>query len=102
MFIKRLDFISPPVTFYHQGYLSHSSIISGIISIISIAFIFALAIYFSLDIINRNAPNVSSYNSFIGDTWIFPMNSSGLFHFISMSTLLNNFEIDGVILQILE
>ena len=83
MFIKRLDFISPPVTFYHQGYLSHSSIISGIISIISIAFIFALAIYFSLDIIKRNDPNIFSYNSFTEDAGIFSMNSSGLFHFIS-------------------
>jgi hypothetical protein len=67
MFLKRFDFISPPVTFYHQGYLSHTSIISGIISIISIALIFSLAIYFSLDIIKRNDPNVFSYNSFTED-----------------------------------
>jgi len=96
MFIKRLDFISPPITFYHQGYLSHSSIISGIISIISASFIFALAIYFSLDLIKRRDPNVFSYNSFTEDAGIFPLNSSGIFHFISMGTLLNNFEIDGV------
>ena len=96
MFIKRLDFISPPVTFYHQGYLSHSSIISGIISIISIAFIFSLTLYFSLDIIKRKDPNVFSYNSFVEDAGIFPINSSGLFHFISMGTLLNNFELNGV------
>ena len=96
MFIKRLDFISPPVTIYHQGYLSHSSIISGIISIISISFILALAIYFSLDLIKRNDPNVFSYNSFTKDAGIFSMNSSGIFHFISMGTLLNNFVMDGV------
>jgi hypothetical protein len=91
MFIKRLDFISPPVTIYYQGYLSHSSIISGIISIISIAFIFALAFYFSLDIIKRKDPNVFSYNNFIEDAGIFPINSSGFFHFISMGTLPNYF-----------
>ena len=96
MFIKRLDFISPPITFFYHGYLSHSSIISGIISFISVSFIFALAIYFSLDIINRKDPNVFSYNSFTEDAGIFSMNSSGLFHFISMGTLLNNFEIYGV------
>jgi len=96
MFIKRLDFISPPVTFYHQGYLSHSSIISGIISIISIAFIFSLTLYFSLDIIKRNDPNVFSYNSFVEDAGIFPINSSGLFHFISMGTILNDLENNGV------
>ena len=96
MFIKRLDFISPPITFFYHGYLSHSSIISGIISFISVSFIFALAIYFSLDIINRKDPNVFSYNSFTEAAGIFSMNSSGLFHFISMGTLLNNFEIYGV------
>jgi len=96
MFIKRFDFISPPVTFYHQGYLSHSSIISGIISIISIAFIFSLTLYFSLKIIKREDPNVFSYNSFVEDAGIIPINSSGLFHFISMGTLLNNFEMNGV------
>ena len=96
MFIKRLDFISPPVTIYYQGYLSHSSIISGIISIISISFILALAIYFSLDIIKREDPNVFSYNSFTEDAGIFPVNSSGIFHFISMGTLPDNFEINGV------
>jgi len=96
MFIKRLDFISPPVTFYHQGYLSHSSIISGIISIISIAFIFSLALYFSYDIIKREDPNVFFYNTFIDDAGIFSLNSSGLFHFISIGTLQNNFEMNGV------
>ena len=55
-----------------------------------------MAIYFSLDIINRNDPNAFSYNSFIEDAGIISVNSSGLFHFISMGTLLNNFEIYGV------
>jgi len=96
MFIKRLDFISPPVTFYHQGYLSHSSIISGIISIISVAFIFSLALYFLLDIIKREDPNVFYYNTFIDDAGIFSLNSSGLFHFISIGTLKNNLEMNGV------
>jgi hypothetical protein len=55
-----------------------------------------LAIYFSLDIIKRNDPNVFSYNSFTEDAGIFPINSSGIFHFISMGTLINNFEVNGV------
>ena len=39
MFIKDLDFISPKVTFYYQGNLSHNSILSGVLSIISILLI---------------------------------------------------------------
>lgn len=96
MFIKRLDFISPPITIYHQGYLSHSSIMSGIISIFSVSFIIALAIYFSLELIERKDPNVFSFNSFTEDAGIFSMNSSGLFHFISTGTLPNNYEMNGV------
>jgi hypothetical protein len=96
MFIKRLDYISPPVTFYFQGYLSHASIISGIISIISICFMLSLTIYFSLDLIKRNDPNVFSYNSFTKDAGIFPIKSSGIFHFISIGTILDNLEINGV------
>ena len=35
MFIRNLDYISPPITLYHEGSLSHSSIVSGILSIMS-------------------------------------------------------------------
>ena len=55
-----------------------------------------MAFYFSLDIIKRKDPNVFSYNNFIEDAGIFPINSSGFFHFISMGTLPNYFEINGV------
>ena len=57
MFIKNLDYLSPPVTFYYYGSLSHSSIISGILSIISIIIIIIIVIYFSLDLIQRKSPN---------------------------------------------
>ena len=44
LLIKELDYISPSITFYHNSQLSHSSIISGIVSIISILFIMAYPI----------------------------------------------------------
>ena len=96
MFIKRLDYLSPPITFYHQGLLSHASIISGIISVFSIAGIIAFAVYFSLDIINRNDPKTFSFNSFIEDAGIYPINASSIFHFISMATLSSNYMNDGI------
>ena len=96
MFIKKLDYLSPPVTFYHQGLLSHASILSGIISIFSIIGIISFAVYFSLDIINKNDPKTFSFNSFIEDAGIFPINASSLFHFISMASLSSNYLNDGV------
>ena len=96
MLIKRLDFLSPPVTFYHKGFLSHSSIVSGIISIISMIIILSLTIYFSLEIIQKKKPNAFSYNSFIEDAGIFPINSSSLFHFISMAPAYSESVIEGI------
>ena len=90
MFIKSIDFLSPPVTFYYNNSLSHSSIISGIISIISIILIICLAIYFSLELIQRKEPNAFYFNSFIDDAGKYPLNSSSLFHFLSLSNTHDN------------
>jgi len=96
MFIKKLDYLSPPITFYHKGYLSHPSILSGILSIVSMILIFILVIYYSLEIIQRKNPKIFSYTTFVEDAGTFSMNSSHLFHFFSMSTFFNNFTNDGV------
>ena len=53
MFIKNLDYLSPRVTFYHKGFLSHSSICSGILSIIAIVFVIILVVYYFLEIIDK-------------------------------------------------
>ena len=96
MFIKQLDYLSPTVTFYHKGFLSHSSILSGILSIISMALILAVAIYFSLDIIQRKNPTSFYFNRFVDNAGIFPLNSSSFFHFISISSDLGDLRNQGV------
>ena len=85
MIFKQLDYLSPSVTFYHKGFLSHSSILSGILSIISFIIIIVFSIYFSLDIIKRQNPTAFYFNRFVEDADIIPLNSSSLFHFISLS-----------------
>ena len=87
MFIKQIDFISPRVTFYHQGYLAHSSIFSGILSIFSIVLILIIVVYFSLQIIQRNDPNSSYFISFINDAPTYQLNSTSLFHFINLAQI---------------
>ena len=84
MIIKQFDFISPHITFYHKGNLSHSSIISGIISILSISLIIICGIYFSLDIISRKNPRAFYFNTFVDDAGVYTINSSSFFHYISM------------------
>ena len=91
MFIKRLDYLSPPITFYHKGLLFHSSFVSGIISIISIVLIITLTLYYSMELIEKKNPKSYSYNTFIEDSGIFPMNASSLFHFITISSSQDNY-----------
>ena len=86
MFIRQLDYLSPRVTFYHKGFLSHNSILSGILSIIAITFIIILAIYFSLEIIQRKDPNGYYFPSFVKDAGTFEINTASFFHFISSYT----------------
>ncbi len=95
MFIKKLDYLSPPVTFYHYGALSHSSILSGIISIITIIVIIIFIVYFSLDLIYRRDPKAFYYNSFVQDADTIYLNSSALFHFISLATMNTYYLSDG-------
>ena len=85
MVIKKLDVLSPPVTFYYKGVLSHPSIVSGIISIIAFIIIMFFVVYYSLFVIMRKNPKTYYFSSFTNDAGVFPINSSSFFHFISMS-----------------
>ena len=96
MFIKYFDYLSPPITFYYQGSLSHTSIISGILSIISCILIIILTIYYSLELIERKDPNSFFFNSYIEDSGTFPLNASSLFHFMTIATLTDGYSNNGV------
>ena len=96
MFLKKLDYISPPITFYHKNYLSHSSILSGIVSIISFLIILSISIYFALQIIYRRNPSVFNFKRIIEDAGIYPLNSSSFFHFISLKTSTQEFTNGGM------
>lgn len=96
MFIKNIDFLSPPITFYYKGFHSHTSVISGLLSILAIIMNIAQAVYFSLDIINRKEFNAYYFNTFVDDAGIFPFNSSSFFHFISLGENGKDFWREGV------
>ena len=90
MIIKKLDILSPPVTFYYKGVLSHTSIVSGILSIITFMIIIFFAFYYSSFVIKRLHPKTYYYYTFTDDAGVFPINSSSFFHFISMSEETEN------------
>ena len=84
MFIKDFDYLSPSITFYHNSSLSHSSLLSGIISIISFIAIILYSIHFFIDFINHQNPDAYYYYHFVDDAGFFPINSSSIFHFINL------------------
>ena len=94
--IQYLDYLSPHITFYHNGFLSHTSIISAILSIFSFVLIIIIAIYFSLDLIKRQNPTSFSFNSYIEDSGTFYFNTTDCFHFISLALGVDNYIDKGV------
>ena len=94
MILKQIDFLSPQITLYHKGFLSHSTIISGIISIISLVIIISFGIYYSLDLIRRENPGACFLNRFVEDNLKYSMNYSSIFHYISFVESYNNREFD--------
>ena len=96
MFFKKFDFISPKISIYHKGSLIHSSIFSGIVSIISVLFIFIIIAYYSLDILYKRNPKIYNINSYINDVPIFKVNFTSFFHFINIVTVGYHSGIDGI------
>jgi len=84
MFLKKIDIISPKITFHYNGSLAHSSIFSGILSIISILLIIAFSTPFISDLITKKNLNAYYFNSFIEDAPTLMINSTSLFHFVSL------------------
>jgi len=90
MKLEYLDLISPSITFYYNGILKHSSLYSIIISVISLILILIFSIIFSLDFFLKRNPTTFFYRKFVYDAGYFPLNSSGIFHFLVFGT--NNFD----------
>ena len=67
MFMKKFDWLSPPITLYFKGENQHGSIFSGILSIICYILVFASGVYYALEFINRQNPKAYFFNRYIVD-----------------------------------
>ena len=90
MIIKKLDWLSPPITLYFKGENQHSSIVSAILSIICYALVFASAVYYILEFVHRSNPKAYFFNRYIVDAGYFPINSSSMFNFIQIEDTKTN------------
>ena len=96
MFIQKFDYLSPRITFYYKEHVSHSSIFSGILSIIFFLIKIIFGIYYLLDLILRKDEKAFYYNSYIEDAPTFPLNSSSLFHFLELENRGREKKIEGI------
>ena len=55
-FMKKLDFLSPPITLNFKGEDHHPSIFSAILTIIIYILVFIAAIHYFLGFVNKDSP----------------------------------------------
>ena len=84
MFIRRLDFLSPPITLYYKGELSHSSIFSGLLTILLYLICLTFGLIYAVQFINKSNPQIYYYNRFVEDAGSFPVNASMMFSYIQL------------------
>ena len=82
--LELFDFLSPEITFYYKGKVRHSSIYSGILTIVSAIITLVFTIIFSQDLKRKN-PSAFYYNRYIDNLVQIPYNSSGLFHLLNLT-----------------
>lgn len=81
MFLKKFDRISPLITLSFKGDNMHSSIISGILSIIAYSLTTIFGVFYALEFILKEKPSAYFFTRFIEDAGKFTLNSSSLFHY---------------------
>ena len=89
MFFRHIDFLTPRITLFHKGFLSHSSIVSGIISLIAICLIILGAVYYLIEFFERRNPEIYFFQYFYRNSGIYTISQNSFLHYISM-------EISGV------
>ena len=91
MVLEALDFLSPPITLYYRGSSSHSSRVSGLLSILTLILVIVFSIHEIISLFKRESqtPTSTSFTYFKKDVGIIPLNSSNLFHFISFEDYNN-------------
>ena len=98
MFLKKCDFLSPQITLYFHGSLSHSSILSGILTIITSIILIITYILYIKDFKDRKdeIPKLLFFTGFKEDVGLYSINSSSLFHYINIKNYKNNHIDQGI------
>lgn len=83
MLIKEIDYLSPKITFYYSNYLTHKSVLSGILSILNYLLLLLLVVYYLVLVFIRKNPEAFYYRSYIEDPGIIDIDSYNFFHYLT-------------------
>jgi hypothetical protein len=89
MFLSKFDLITPPIGLFYRGKGSHSSVISGIITLLAYLIIIYFAVRYSLEYIKKKKPSAYYVNRHIDDAGSYNVNSTSFFHYLFLSTKRN-------------
>ena len=93
MWLKKVDWLSPPITLFYKGEGSHVSMYSGILSIVAYTIVVVATFYYALNFINREDPKAYFFNRYIEDAGTFPVNATQMFHFVQLSDPQTNLKV---------
>ena len=96
MLLRKVDMLSPNITLYYKQKNTHSSIISGILTIIAFIFILSFGIFHVIKYVNREYPMAYFFDRYIEDIGTFSLNDSYFFNYIQIIDTITreNIEID--------
>ena len=80
--MRKLDFLSPPITLNFKGEDHHPSIGSVILTIIVYILEFTVAIHYFLGFVNKDSPKAYFFTRYIEDAGNFPVNSSSMYNYV--------------------
>ena len=83
--LKKIDILSPKITFYQNGNQAHKSNFGGFLTILSILISIQISMLLSFDFLYKKNPTSSYYKKYEKDAGFFSMNSQGMFHFFRFS-----------------
>ena len=84
-FFRKIDIISPRITLYYKGQLLHSSIFSGILSLIYYILMVSFGVYYLHGFFRKENPTAFFFKRYVEDAGNFPLNSSSMFNFVQLN-----------------
>ena len=85
MFLKELDILSPHITLYYNQKSTHSSVISGVLTIFVYLSILTFVLIYLVRFINRENPTAYFFNRYVDDVGEFSFKNLNFFNFIQIT-----------------